>query len=210
MPYKLSHKKGTSLEPKSKPSSVNMEKLLNRLFFLILPILLGLSLTFSYYNAQKSSENSKRAAEISERLQQQNERLLNINDAQKQSLDTTKKDIKDLKDTLLCIGMFFNYPSRQNLVISSYDPCIVTNTETGETTTLSLSPGQPATAVSPQGSDQAQSGSRSNTSTSSPNTTPSVEPPQSDTSQIQGEVPPTPPESQNVLQRIMGWFRNLF
>jgi hypothetical protein len=175
-----------------------MERLLNRLFFLILPILLGLSLTFSYYNAQKS-------VEISEGLRSQNERLLGINDAQKESLDTTKKDIRDLKDTLLCIGMFFNYPDRINLIIDSYSPCVVRNTDTGKSTTLSFS-GQQATDVSPRESDQAQSGSRSNVSPSSSNDTSDDQPPQSDTSQVPSDVPPTNP---NMLQRFVSWIRSL-
>jgi hypothetical protein len=166
-----------------------MEKLLNRLFFLILPVLLGLSLTFSYYSAQKSSENSKRAAEISERLQQQNERLLGINDAQKASLDTTKADIKDLKETLLCIGQYFSRDDRITLKITSYSPCKMENIKTGEVTVVPIFLAAPqTTAVTPQVSGQTQCDFRN--SGSSSNNKPCDKKSQSNSSQNKSEVSP--------------------
>lgn len=159
-----------------------MEKLLNRLFFLVLPVLLGLSLTFSYYNAQKS-------VEIAEGLRQQNERLLGINDAQKQSLDTTKADIKDLKETLLCIGQFFNRDDRANLKITSYSPCKIENTVTGEVTVVPIFLAAPqTTSATPQAPGPTQCDVRNNGLPSSSNNNPCKQSKQSDNSQNKSDV----------------------
>lgn len=60
----------------SKHFSGNTERLVNRIFFVVIPVLLGLTLVFSVYS-------SSRANQLADELRRQNETLVAIADAQK-------------------------------------------------------------------------------------------------------------------------------
>lgn len=157
--------------------NVNTEHLINKLFFVVIPVLLGLSLVFSVYN-------SSRANQTAEQLRIQNERLVDISNQQKNALNTTRGDVADLKETLLCIGVFFSSTDRANLRIKSYVPCVVENAETGESRQLDLTgEGSPNTPSGSGGSRQSGSGVGNSEPSSSSNDTPSQIPAQPDNSQ---------------------------
>lgn len=161
----------------SKHFSGNTERLVNKIFFVVIPVLLGLSLVFSVYN-------SSRANQTAQELRRQNDQLVALSDQQKNSLNTTRSDVADLKETLLCIGVFFSSPDRANLVISSYVPCVVQNTKTGDTRQLNLTgEGSPNTPSGSGGSRQSGSVVDNSQRSSSSNSTPSQQQPQPDNSQ---------------------------
>lgn len=104
-----------------------MDKLLNRLYFIVIPVLLvvtGVVLAYTLSNNQ--------------RLTAQNEQLVAIGQQLKAQSTATHKDVEDVKSTLICIGNFFSIPNRTGVVIDSYAPCKITDTN-GKTTTLSAS-----------------------------------------------------------------------
>lgn len=179
----------------SKHFSGNTERLVNRIFFVVIPVLLGLTLVFSVYS-------SSRANQLADELRRQNETLVAIADAQKNSLETTRHDVADLKETLICIGMFFSSPDRAKLIITSYAPCIVENTDTGESREISLQTGSGSNKPSaPGGSQQSDLSSNTVPSSSSQNTPPQ-KPMQSDNSQKPPVVnPPEPPRS--LLEQLI-------
>lgn len=178
----------------SKHFSGNTERLVNKIFFVVIPVLLGLSLVFGVYN-------SSRANQTAEQLKRQNEQLVAINDAQKEALNTTRGDVADLKETLLCIGVFFSSTDRASLRIKSYVPCVVENTETGESRELTLTgEGSPNTPSTNGGSPKTDSGQDNSEPSSSSNNTPSRNQEQSDSSQ-NPPVVPDPPRS--LVQRII-------
>lgn len=185
----------------SKHFSGNTERLVNKVFFVVIPVLLGLSLVFGVYN-------SSRANQTAEQLKKQNEQLVAINDQQKESLETTRKDVADLKETLLCIGVFFSSTDRVNLRIKSYVPCVVENTDTGETRELNLTgEGSPNTPSGTGDSSQTDSGQDNSESSSSSDNTPPQKPEQSNNSQNPPVAVPEPTRS--LLQRLWNGTMNI-
>lgn len=155
-----------------------MGKLLDKFFYVFIPIMLGLTLTFTVYTV---GQNQK----LSEQIIKQNDRLEVIANQQKKSLEITQGDIADLKNTMLCIGLFFNRTDRTNLQITDYNPCVIVNTETGEETVVSfanLQTGEETTSTS-----QAEDGNGRSVGTdmplSSSNNNARTPPMQSDNSQ---------------------------
>lgn len=124
--------------------------------------MLGLTLGISYYNSLRSRQNGDKLIAI-------NKQLVTINEQQKDALDATQKDIYDLKQTLLCIGIFFNYPNRQNLKIDSYTPCVITDTTTGVTETIQT---QQTTSQSTTPNTLTSPAIQQNSRSSSPKSTP--------------------------------------
>lgn len=178
----------------SKHFSGNTEHLVNKIFFVVIPVLLGLSLVFGVYN-------SSRANQTAEALKKQNEQLVAINENQKKALDTTRGDVADLKETLLCIGVFFSSTDRANLRIKSYVPCVVENMETGESRQLTLTgEGSPNTPSTNGGSPKSDSGQDNSEPSSSSNNTPSRNQEQSDNSQ---NPQVDPEQSRSLLDRII-------
>lgn len=178
----------------SKHFSGNTEHLVNKIFFVVIPVLLGLSLVFGVYN-------SSRANQTAEALKKQNEQLVAINENQKKALDTTRGDVADLKETLLCIGVFFSSTDRINLRIKSYVPCVVENMESGEIRQLTLTgEGSPNTPSTNGGSPQNGSGQDNSEPSSSSNNTPSRNQEQSDNSQ---NPQVDPEQSRSLLDRII-------
>ena len=113
-------------------------------------MLLCLTLAFAIITAQQ-------AKNANNQLLQANQHLINISTQQKKDLDTTQKDIKNLKSTLLCIGTFFNSTNRTNLKIDSYEPCIIKDISTGKSIVISTqteSGGQQNTSLAPQAPSQ--------------------------------------------------------
>lgn len=162
----------------SKHFSGNTERLVNKVFFVVIPVLLGLSLVFGVYN-------SSRANQTAQELRKQNEQLVAISENQKEALDTTRGDVADLKETLLCIGVFFSSTDRADLRIKSYVPCVVENSKTGQSRELTLTgEGSPNTPSTNGGSPKNDSGQDNSEPSSSTNNTPSRNQEQSETSQV--------------------------
>lgn len=186
----------------SKHFSGSTERLVNKIFFVVIPVLLGLSLVFGVYN-------SSRANQTAEALKKQNEQLVAINETQKKALETTRGDVADLKETLLCIGVFFSSTDRANLRIQNYVPCVVENTKTGESRELNLTgEGSPNIPSSAEGSQQTGSDQDNSVPSSSSNNTPQQQPQQSDNSQN----PPVQPRSllERIISGTMDIVRGLF
>lgn len=178
----------------SKHFSGNTERLVNKVFFVVIPVLLGLSLVFGVYN-------SSRANQTAEQLRKQNEQLVALSESQENALKTTRGDVADLKETLLCIGVFFSSTDRAKLRIKSYVPCVVENMDTGESRELTLTgEGSPNTPSTNGGSPKTDPRQDTSVPSSSSNHTPPQQPEQSDSSQIPPIVP-DPPRS--VFQRIV-------
>lgn len=189
----------------SKHFSGNTERLVNKVFFVVIPVLLGLSLVFGVYN-------SSRANQTAEALKKQNEQLVAINETQKKALETTRGDVSDLKETLLCIGVFFSSTDRGNLRIKSYVPCVVENLDTGESRELKLTgEGSPNTPSANQDSQQSGSGQDNSVPSSSSDDTPSQQPGQSDSSQNPPiAVPDRPPLLNRIVNGTIETIRGLF
>lgn len=180
----------------SKHFSGNTERLVNKVFFVVIPVLLGLSLVFGVYN-------SSRANQTAQELKRQNEQLVAINESQENALKTTRGDVADLKETLLCIGVFFSSTDRINLRIKSYVPCVVENMESGEVRQLTLTgEGSPNTPSTNGGSPQNGSDQDNSEPSSSSNNTPPQQPEQSDNSQ-NPPIVQTPEPPRSLLERII-------
>lgn len=190
MHLKRSQKKETVLSEKSLPSTSSTDKLANKVFYVLVPILLGLSLLFSFYNSQK-------ALEAAEQLKEANEHLIAISERQEADLEVIRGDVKQLRETLLCIGEFFAKPDRENLNITSYSPCVIQDTSTGESQTINLSQQAPPEASQPPAQSQ---NNRGNANPSS-NTTPPNNPPQQENPQPNA-VERTVNGIMNVINRI--------
>jgi hypothetical protein len=170
-----------------------MERLLNRFFFILLPVLLGLSLSFNIYTSGQNKKLLEQTLVINKQLQ-------TLNEQQQKSLKTTQNDIRDLKDTLLCIGTFFNQTDRQDLKITTYSPCVIENTSTGEIKKITFSQyGIEAGSSSELLVDRQE---QSSLRTSSSNSSPQSNRTQSDNSQNVSDLSQGPSNQPNILERM--------
>ena len=179
-------------------STVNMEKLLNRFFFIVLPILLGLSIAFSYYSARQNTivlQQVKQLSEDNRNLTRQNKDLS----------QQVEKDTENINATLQCIFTFFSAEiDRPNTKIATYNPCVLENKVTGEKVDVTQQPDNNQ-VTNPSGTTS--QGSPEDHQDPGPTTSPS---PSESPLPSTNPTPEPPQEERGILQNIMNWFRNLF
>lgn len=152
--------------------------------------MLGLSIAFAYANNVQTRDlivQVKQLSQDNKTLSEQNKVLA----------EQTDKNIEDLRETILCIGTFFSRTDRANLKIETYNPCLISDSKSGETFTYTPSSTQQGQQINPstaQAESQAKPGSRSGDNSQSPSNNPPTTP---------NNTPQPPENERGILQRIL-------
>lgn len=115
---------------------MNNNPLIERLLYVIL-LLTFVIVGVGTWTAVKTAVDLKEQNGTITAIQEGNQKLL---EQQKQLLDAQSHGIENIRGSIQCVVTFFGIPDRTNLIISDYQTCTIEDTQTGDTTVLTVVP----------------------------------------------------------------------
>lgn len=138
------------------------DKILNRLYFVALPLLLLVAVPTLIYSAKSSHESH-----------QANIKLATVNMQLKDQVQSSENIVKEQDRHLQCILAFFGATDRANSRISSFEPCTIIHNTTGQSEILPLLPAGTPSQLTPAEQTEAESQAKSSV-TPDPTPTPAT------------------------------------